>query len=418
MAAVSVAAALFAVYKPHRYFFHYLLLLFFPLGTVVGYFFVRGTGAGERLRHSNPEFRWFSLKEGGLAFIGAALVLTLSFQISLWGFRVRSDLEAPPMLQAAEGYLIRYLTSPGSQIFVWGWNLNPYLSSGTVPATRDTTVITSFQSYQGTLSPRYVPTPASERLGAIYRRRMLRDLQAHPPALFIDAVGGGSWFLSQREYWGFELVPSIKAFVDEGYVHLIDIYGQRYFMRRDLAVKREADFNRPLPQRACSPSALRCSNEAITLPHELPPTQIPAHSRIDLEFMPIHRQLGPATVFNTEKTPFSNRGLRIQYVDKDRYILTIGVGDHWSTSKEFLLPQDKVASLSIDLNGTTVTLENNGARVDEIHLSHPYADAGGPITLGSWIGGLDPFSGKIQFLQVVGLDKVGSKPEKPVRRAG
>jgi len=245
---------------------------------------------------------------------------------------------------------------------------------------------------------------------------MLRDLQAHPPALFIDAIGPASWFLRQREYWGFELVPSIKEFVDRGYVHLIDLYGQRYFMRRDLAAKREAKFSRPLPRHACSAAAIRCSDRAITLPTELPATNIPGHARIDVEFMPIQNQLGTATVFNTEKTPASCRGLRLEYLKDDQYLLIIGVGDRWAISKAFPVPKGRVAFVSIKLNGTTVTLEQNGNRVDEIHMPHPYADAGGPINIGSWIGGVDPFSGNVQFIQLVDLDKEQSGSGKGVRK--
>jgi hypothetical protein len=247
---------------------------------------------------------------------------------------------------------------------------------------------------------------------------MLKDLEAHPPELFIDAIGPTSWFLRQREYWGFELIPSIKNFVDQRYVHLIDLYGERFFLRRDLAAKREAEFSRrPLPQLTCSPSALLCSERAITLPTDLPTTNIPAHARIDVEFMPIHDQLGPATIFNTEKTPFSFRGLRLQYLKGDRYHLFIGVGDQWVTSKEFSAPKDKVALLSIELNGQTVTLKKDGVRVDEVHLPRPFANAGGPVTVGSWIGGVDPFSGKVQFVQILDLDKAESRSRKTIVKA-
>jgi len=64
-----------------------------------------------------------------------------------------------------------------------------------------------------------------------------------------------------------------------------------------------------------------------------------------------------------------------------------------------------VALVSIELNGTTVTLTKNRALVDEVHLQRPFADGGGPVTIGSWIGGGDPFSGKVQFVQIVDLDK-------------
>ncbi len=407
LAFVSACTAFYSIYKPHRYFLHYLVFLYVPLAAVVGYLLIRvSREEGSSFEaETDSKFRWLSMAEQRLAFVSAALILSLGCEVYLWNLQAPADLDAPPILRTAEGYFIRYLTDPGSQIFVWGWNLNPFLSSGRVPSTRDTNVAGLFQSYRGILPPVNVPTPATERLSDIYRRRLLTEFQSKPPALFIDAIGQTSWFLREREFWTFELIPSIKEFVDQRYVHLIDIYGQRYFLRRDLAAKRETEFNRPMPEIACSPSAVRCSDRPITLPTELPVTNIPRHARIDVEFMPIHHQLGPATVFNTEKTPFSFRGLRLQHLNGDRYFLLIGLGDSWAKSKEFSAPQGKVSLVSIELNERMITIKQNEALVDEVHLARPFADAGGPVTLESWIGGVDPFSGKVQFLQIMDLDK-------------
>jgi hypothetical protein len=49
LAFVSSAAALYSVYKPHRYFAHYLLFLYIPLSAVVGYLFIREHGSEECL---------------------------------------------------------------------------------------------------------------------------------------------------------------------------------------------------------------------------------------------------------------------------------------------------------------------------------------------------------------------------------
>ena len=95
----------------------------------------------------------------------------------------------------------------------------------------------------------------------------------------------------------------------------------------------------------------------------------------------------------------------------DRYILLLGLGDHWAISKQFLLPQGKPASISIELKKDAAIVESNGARVDELHLDRRFADAPGPVTVGSWIGGMDPFSGKIQFLQILDLDKRANRQQ-------
>ena len=413
LAAVSVCAAVFSIHKPHRYFIHYLLFLYIPLGAFVGYLFIRASGgADDRLPDPglNSKFRWMRFAEGRLAFLSAAFVLSLGCEAYLWDFKLPADLEIPPILRAPEGYLIRHLTNPGDQIFVWGWNLHPYLSSGRVPSARDPNTMGLYYPYVG------VPTSVSDALTESYRARLLKEFQSNPPALIVDAVGPTSWFTKDPQVWGFELIPSFKAFIDQHYIHLIDLYGERYFLRRDVAAKREREFSAPVPTLACSPAAIRCSNRAITLPAELPPTRMPGRMRIDVEFMPIHNQLGPATVFNTEKTASSFQGFRLEHIQSsadatnragsdDRYHLLIGVGGEWVRSKEFSAPQGRVALVSIEMNGTTVTLKKNDVLLDEIHLPRPVADAGGPVNVGSWIGGIDPFSGKVQFFQIVDLDK-------------
>jgi hypothetical protein len=394
LALLSSGAAFFSVFAAQRTFIHYLLFLIVPLGMTIAWMLAR--------------------QAGGMTILpNLAVAMTLVYGSYLWSFQDSSTFDVAHMIRAPEGDFIRTITSPGERIYVWGWTALPYLASGRVPATRQTLVGTLFRSYNVMTYPPVVHrTQASERISAYYRSRELQDLKENPPELFIDAIGPASWFLSSRQYFGFERVPEIAAFVNAHYVHLVDLYQERFFLRRDLAARREAEFNRPLPLKACTPGSVRCLDRPVTLPHELPPVQMPAHARIQVEFMPIGPQIGTATVINNEARPNSFRGFRLQHVSNDRYILLVGLGDSWAVSREFELPESRTAFVTIEVNGNGLTLENNGSKLDELHLARPMANSPGPITIGSWIQGMAPFSGKVQFFEIVDLGQIkGAAPE-------
>jgi hypothetical protein len=227
-------------------------------------------------------------------------------------------------------------------------------------------------------------------------------MQHQPPAVFIDATGPTSWFFNDPKAFRFEEFPEIASFIHAHYVHLADLYGQRYFLRRDLATAREALFNISLPRKACDPDALRCLSTPTTLPVQLAPVRFPEHASVQAEFVPVQSQMGPATVMNTEAVPNSYRGLRFQHTTDDQYVLIIGTGQSWIFSKEFTLPVQKPVSLTIDFNGNIVSVKCNSQR-DELRLPAPMANSLGPIDINSWIESADPFIGKMQFFQILDL---------------
>jgi len=215
----SLAAAVFSVYVAHHAFVHYLVLLFLPLCACLA---------------------WMLIRNPATPLLALMLVLVVAYQCYLWSFQddhVFRDVVA--QLRPPEGELIRSLTSPTGRIFVWGWTVRPFLASGRVPSTRDTNVSNCFRAYNLMASPPVItPTPASQTVSRYYEQRILADLRASSPELFIDAVGPTSWFLGDRKYYGFEQFPDIAAFVQANYVFLKDQFDQRYYQRRDLASVR------------------------------------------------------------------------------------------------------------------------------------------------------------------------------------
>ena len=184
----------------------------------------------------------------------------------------------------------------------------------------------------------------------------------------------------------------------------------RFFLRADLAA-RATSVTMP---KACASTAVRCManprrfyGEGITTPvmDNLPAVKLPEHALVEVQFTPFGRQTGDATILNNEAAPRSFRGFRLQNIGGDNYRLLLGQGDRWVTSKPLLFADSKPVWLSIEIAGTEVRIQANGAVVDTMHLPAAMADAPGPVTIGSWINGGCRFSGTIQFVQIVDLGK-------------
>jgi hypothetical protein len=198
MAVVSIGAALFSIYQAHRPFPHYLLFLYIPVCATMAWMLLR--------------------QEGSAPFVMIFVALTFTYQTYLWIPQDRYFFQSiPSTIRPPEGDYIRSLTSAGGQIAVWGWTVAPYLGSGRVPATRDTNMANFFRWPD---------------ISAYYRDRFLRDLRENPAELFVDAVGPTSWDMQDRKRFRFEQFPEIDSYIKANYAHLIDRFGQRYFVRR------------------------------------------------------------------------------------------------------------------------------------------------------------------------------------------
>lgn len=206
LAFMTLAAAAAAAYIPHRPYGHYLLLLIIPLAITTSSIAVTASA-----RPSPLPFL--------LVFVGITLACQL-IQLNAPDFVSFADI--PSTVRAPESKLIAALTRPNEGIAVWGWDGRPYVGSGRVSALKDL------------ISGQLFLTEGPVR--AYYRAAYLSGLQNHRPELFIDAAGTS--FLKRfrdRATYGFELIPEINAFIQSNYVHLLDGYGQRYYIRRDLA---------------------------------------------------------------------------------------------------------------------------------------------------------------------------------------
>jgi hypothetical protein len=383
--AILLAAAA-AAYAPLNLFQHYLLLLIAPLCMTMAWpilaHFQRhgdlGPGAGERTA---------DLAAASLPFVLTFVVLVLTSQIVQAGNPSAIDFAAVgPGIREPDSVFIESFTRPSDEISVWGWDARPYLGAGRTPATRDTN-----------MSNFFVWNPKFQEY---HNNRYLLDMSRHPAALFVDARENSRESpFSGRQDIAFESIPSIRSYIHANYVYLASAYGDRFFIRRDLA-RGVAGIPEPKP---CDPHALRCfaASTGAALPVDLPPAQLPAHAVLEITFTPEALQEPLATVFgNDDGGVAEHRGFQLQAIAPDRYRVAIGVGSDWIFSHAFTLPERKPAALSVEFSGNTFALTLNGTYRDEIRLPQPMVNSTAPITLGSAPEHKHPFIGNIADFQL------------------
>ena len=381
VAVFASLAAIFAVYKPHRLFPHYLLLLLPPLAGLAGLLIVR-------LARNRVTAKAFAvLAAAGFvnqAYPWASPLLNLEAHSA---FR-----NVVPTIRPPEGEFIRSLTTDSSRIFVWGWTPDPYLGSGRVSAARDLNLF-----YEFTTNP---------KINSYYQARLTSDLRANPPDLFVDAVGPESWIARTRSEFNFERAPELMWFVRMNYVPLPPAYGLRFYIRRDLAGRLTSA---PSPKQ-CAPHALRCMDipprdflyegALLSAVAYLPPIELPDYATLNADVTPMAIESQNATVFGNGIDPNDFRGFRFQHVHDNQYQLLLGLGDRWASSKPVALPYGKLSALSLEFRGERVEIRVNGIVVDEMRLASQILDSDGPITVGASTGGSNRFTGVVSFLEI------------------
>ena len=206
LAAAILGAAVFSVYASHQTFQHYMELLIIPIATVTGWLLIR---------HAARQ---------GIAVVLCVLAVTIGAEIALLQEVSYNFYAAQEKMALPEGALVDRLTTPGSSIVVWGWRPEIYISAGRIPGTRDTNM-SRFFNY-------------GKDLNLHYQERFLRDLKRSRAELIVDALDTSCCNLNDRSKHGFELVPSIDAYIRAHYVLVAEQYQERFYLRRDLQVSR------------------------------------------------------------------------------------------------------------------------------------------------------------------------------------
>jgi hypothetical protein len=124
----------------------------------------------------------------------------------------------PASTQCAACQLVNRFAKPGDLVTVWGWEPYLYVLTGTLPASREPQ--TPYQISFGGPQLNY------------FRSRYLKDLELHPPKVFIDAVGPGQFAYGERDVYGFESIPELREYVTKNFYLAGDVDGVRVFARR------------------------------------------------------------------------------------------------------------------------------------------------------------------------------------------
>ena len=380
-----LAAAATAAYVPHRRYGHYLLLLVLPL-SIASAWPVLAASASAESGVDNKEEDLSERRHSRAPFLLVFAALTLACQlVELGSPDFMAFAAVPTSVRAPESDLIEALTHPQGKITVWGWNGQPYVGAGRVSAMKDLIA--------GQL---FVDNP---EVRAYYREAYLRGIRRARPELFVDATENPRGPFDRRNR--FEVIPELKSFIQSNYVHVLDAYKERFYIRRDLA-QSVAGIGDP---RKCDGQALRCfeAGAGATMPADLPPVQMPEHSLVEATFTPEGKQDRYATVFSNEGSLTTHEGFQFLHMEHDRYRLGVGWGPEGVLSEELWLPQRRPVSLAVEFNGNAVTVFCNGAKRFEMQLPKRMQDSPGPITMGSWMEHQRPFRGNIQLFQIRSL---------------
>lgn len=197
-------ASFFAIYQAHRSFPHYLLFSVVPVSFCVA----NVLGLGRYLVSPTAP--------GTLARVLFVLLFLLPLGIAT--FQSPNDFNPKAIIprRGAVAAISRY-AKPGDRMMVWGWMPEYYVQTRTIMSTREPTI-----------ERLVLQTPDRE----YFRQRFLSDLHAHPPLVFVDAVGPSAFTYNDRGMHGIETFPAVEAFVREHYTEREEVAGVRIFVAR------------------------------------------------------------------------------------------------------------------------------------------------------------------------------------------
>jgi hypothetical protein len=203
-----VSGAYYAVVAPGRLYPHYLLLLTFPLGLVVGleFGFLLRMAEKHRLMHA--------------LLLTIFLVLGVGIQVGdrAWDRHPVQKLVPTSGHRVGTVALIMSTKRAGDTLAVWGWRPELHVDIQLPQATRE--AHTAGQLHEG---------PQRE----YFRARFLADVRANRPAFFIDAVGSDGFNFQDRARQGHETFPALADFIRREYSPVGDPQPYRLYVRRD-----------------------------------------------------------------------------------------------------------------------------------------------------------------------------------------
>jgi hypothetical protein len=115
--------------------------------------------------------------------------------------------------------VVHALAGRDDTLATWGWACFLHVECALPQATRDGTTAALIEA-------------SSQQAG--YRTSYLADLQRHPPAVFVDAVGPGAFVYTDRVHQAHEIFPELAGFIRQNYTLVLEQPDARVYARNGL----------------------------------------------------------------------------------------------------------------------------------------------------------------------------------------
>jgi hypothetical protein len=219
---VSLLASAYAIIKPNRPFLHYFNLMLVPAGLLWAVLYIYAARDVEHVPAARR--RWASALLPAVFLLLSIGLADTTRTNGVWGpHPVLDHLSSiPATLGGAAARAIVSATRPGQLLGVWGMEPGLYLETALIPAATSAVV-----TYLGL-------SPVVEADFASY----VEELRRAMPPVFVDAVGPGRFWLEDRSRTGHEVLPALRAFVDQHYRLLCDTEGYRVYVLREASTSR------------------------------------------------------------------------------------------------------------------------------------------------------------------------------------
>ena len=214
--AAGMLTAIFSILAPSLPFQHYLLYLVLPVCGLTA-------ACLHLLWNARPNLRSAAMA----CVLCAGVVAPVLTRLSLGypgGYAAPTEADIPRDTHLAA--LAREFAEPGDRIAVWGWAPRIHADSRLPQGTRDGNTVRQIQH--------------SPQRDTYYVPRYVDDLRRNRPVLFIDAVGPGAFYFTER-VWNQHDSGSFPVLADQVarfYTQVIDVFGARLYVRTDLIQAR------------------------------------------------------------------------------------------------------------------------------------------------------------------------------------
>ncbi|MEY2564717.1 MAG: hypothetical protein QOH88_2910 [Verrucomicrobiota bacterium] len=211
----------FAIFTPHRPYQHYLLFSIVPLSCCVAALL-------SLVMKTNLWTQREPLITG--SYVGLFLISALSVAMASGPHTMVTEIVSNSKTKKSrQAVAIARYAPPGTRVAIWGSSPEYYVQTQTIMATRF-----------GYMAP-VPPGPMQE----YYQRRMMNDLEASAPGVFVDAVHPGAFVYRDRTTQGYQTFPVLADYVREHYEFKEEVLGVRIFARSSSSKSNPAGIPNP-----------------------------------------------------------------------------------------------------------------------------------------------------------------------------